>query len=451
MTPEITGLLDKAKQSAEAAQYLLADNYVDFAASRAYYAMFYALEALLLTKSLSFSKHSAVISAFGKEYIKSGIFDPCFHRAVIDAFDLRNAGDYGTIHAVSEALASQTIQNARELIQTIATHIEDIQRPKGFTLVEMTIVLVIVGLLIGLGSSMIGPLTTMSKVRESREIVESDMAAITGWAASNNRLPDTLGGVTDFISVAKRPTDAWGRTVIYLYDSNLAPASATKDTICGRKTTLVTVQTSDPVATVSNVAFVILNQGEDATTQVNIGGTPLISGAVAGTITVPAGTDDIVRWVTLDELRSRIGCQGAQLKIVNNELPPATVGSPYPSSTAGAVVNLIVDGGATSASTMRWCIEATSATPLPAGISFSSTNPTLPIRVTPAGTCASLPEASWGVVALAPNRLALSGTPAASTQGVYFFTLYVRDNNDAAGSNDNIASKVFVLTVNPSS
>ncbi len=41
MNPDIVALIHKAKMSLGAAKTLLADNYFDFAASRAYYAMFY--------------------------------------------------------------------------------------------------------------------------------------------------------------------------------------------------------------------------------------------------------------------------------------------------------------------------------------------------------------------------------------------------------------------------
>ena len=55
--------------------------------------MFYAVEALMLDRDLSFSKHSAVIAAFGKKFVKTGIFDSRFHRSFLNAFDLRNEGD----------------------------------------------------------------------------------------------------------------------------------------------------------------------------------------------------------------------------------------------------------------------------------------------------------------------------------------------------------------------
>jgi len=70
---DIEQLLERAKKSLEAANVLLERGFPDFSASRSYFSMFYATEALLLTKGLSLSKHSGVISTFGKEFIKTGI------------------------------------------------------------------------------------------------------------------------------------------------------------------------------------------------------------------------------------------------------------------------------------------------------------------------------------------------------------------------------------------
>ena len=52
-------------------------------------------EALLLARGRSYSKHSAVISSFARDYVKTGVIDAKFHRWLIDAQDLRNIGDYG--------------------------------------------------------------------------------------------------------------------------------------------------------------------------------------------------------------------------------------------------------------------------------------------------------------------------------------------------------------------
>ncbi|MDI6884789.1 MAG: HEPN domain-containing protein [archaeon] len=103
---EYSHLIKKAKESLEAAKHLFKNGYTDFSASRSYYTMFYTAEALLLTKNLSFSKHKAVISALGKEFVKTGLIPPSLHRYISDAFDIRQAGDYGPIGSVSDEKAA---------------------------------------------------------------------------------------------------------------------------------------------------------------------------------------------------------------------------------------------------------------------------------------------------------------------------------------------------------
>jgi hypothetical protein len=46
-------------------------------------------EAMLLSKGLTFSSHSAVVATYGKEFAKTGLLDPKFHRDIIDAQECR--------------------------------------------------------------------------------------------------------------------------------------------------------------------------------------------------------------------------------------------------------------------------------------------------------------------------------------------------------------------------
>jgi len=66
-------MIRKADKSLAGAHVLLEEGFYGFAASRAYYAMFYAAEALLQSRGLAFSKHSAVHAAFGaaRAYLES--------------------------------------------------------------------------------------------------------------------------------------------------------------------------------------------------------------------------------------------------------------------------------------------------------------------------------------------------------------------------------------------
>jgi uncharacterized protein (UPF0332 family) len=121
MTSGIEALFTKARESLAAAQVLTKDGYYDFAASRAYYAMFYVASALLVDLRLSYSSHSAVISAFGREFAKTGRLDSKYHRWLIDAQDLRNIGDYGVGSQVPKEYAETVCDWAVQFIHAAET------------------------------------------------------------------------------------------------------------------------------------------------------------------------------------------------------------------------------------------------------------------------------------------------------------------------------------------
>jgi uncharacterized protein (UPF0332 family) len=83
MMPEQQGLLLQARKSLAAAKLLHKEGYHSFAASRAYYTMFYVAEAFLLGKGLAFSKHSDVHAAFGEHFVKTGAVPSEFHQYLI--------------------------------------------------------------------------------------------------------------------------------------------------------------------------------------------------------------------------------------------------------------------------------------------------------------------------------------------------------------------------------
>jgi uncharacterized protein (UPF0332 family) len=120
MNDEQQELLLKAQQSLEAAKLLLRNEYPDYATSRAYYTMFYIASALLEGEGLRFSKHSAVIAAFGREFAKPQRISPEFHRYLIEAQELRTAGDYGQLNAITIDQATEQIDRAEQFL-AIAT------------------------------------------------------------------------------------------------------------------------------------------------------------------------------------------------------------------------------------------------------------------------------------------------------------------------------------------
>lgn len=117
MKPEVEELLDKATRSIKTAHKIFKDGEVDFAGSRAYYALFYIAEALLLERGLAFSSHSAVIANYGKEFAKPQTLNPKFHNYLIKAQDRRNIGDYAIGKHLTEDEVREMLDWAKEFLK----------------------------------------------------------------------------------------------------------------------------------------------------------------------------------------------------------------------------------------------------------------------------------------------------------------------------------------------
>ena len=116
MTREQTNLLSRARESVAAARLLQQAGHHGFAASRAYYSMFYIAEAFLLGKGLSFSRHSAVHAAFGQHFTKAGTVPVKYQSYLVGGMEVRHAGDYDDVDSVSAEEALTQINRAQEFL-----------------------------------------------------------------------------------------------------------------------------------------------------------------------------------------------------------------------------------------------------------------------------------------------------------------------------------------------
>ena len=119
-------LISKALDAIEAAEALLNADKAEFAAGRAYYAMFYIAEALLYNEfDLKFSQHGQVIAAYGKNFAKTKALDPKFHRWMRDGFDKRITGDYGVDTGIEDDIVATMINQAREFMLAAQKYLEE--------------------------------------------------------------------------------------------------------------------------------------------------------------------------------------------------------------------------------------------------------------------------------------------------------------------------------------
>ncbi len=116
---EVKANIERAEQAVDAARKLASDGYYDFAASRAYYSVFYAASALLLKEGLEFRKHSGVIAAIHQRFIKTGRLEKEFGKNLNWLFELRSIGDYGVTAHVPKADVELAISAAASFLERV--------------------------------------------------------------------------------------------------------------------------------------------------------------------------------------------------------------------------------------------------------------------------------------------------------------------------------------------
>jgi prepilin-type N-terminal cleavage/methylation domain-containing protein len=186
-------------------------------------------------------------------------------------------------------------------------------RDKGFTLIEVAMVLVIIGLLVGMGAGLMGPLTKKVKLSRTRDTVNDVYNAIIGYAAANKIIPP------DLQVLGVKTKDAYGRDLIYS-----AAGGITAGNLCTTKGGYLKI--NDDGTSKKNVSFIVFSQGENVCNDTGSASPFTISGfGTPGSC--PAGYDDIVMYQDIYSLRERI-C--SPFRIVTDSLPRGTEEVAYP-------------------------------------------------------------------------------------------------------------------------
>lgn len=373
---------------------------------------------------------------------------------------------------------------------------------RGFTLIELAMVLFIISLtLVGLFATA----TTLIRQSEDKDTKEKVIVAkerIQGFASSNQRLPvyASGGGVDELTSLLPNSRDFWGRKLTYIYDPELAKSTTgLPSTLCAKKTTAIQIKNCPDVAcatfsTQANIAYVIFSTGRNFVNQTGaatfphteVAPDPSYSGPDGaagaanlmtirmypeGSLVGPFGSpapnlekyhsDDVVSIVTLDELRSRLSCQGTPLRLVNSDLPMGAASTTY-------LIAVYADGGipvSDVAGKYRWCAETsltagttptltnfTNMVALEAMVGATATN----VPLGAAGSCLTTVESAWasGDTMQLRGRGASNALASVTSAGTYDVTIYARDDQSAdatalatANTDDNIISRKFVLAV----
>ncbi len=119
----IDALMARASEDLDAARLLAARGHERIAVSRACYAAFYAASAALLVLGEARSKHSGVVSAFGRLLVLDHGLDREVGRSLRRLFEERAEADYDELHGVDADDASAALDDAEMVVDAVRTWI----------------------------------------------------------------------------------------------------------------------------------------------------------------------------------------------------------------------------------------------------------------------------------------------------------------------------------------
>jgi len=274
------------------------------------------------------------------------------------------------------------------------TDVARVARKKGFTLLELAVVVAIMGILFGIGMRTFVTLLHLIHEHETKAKIERVVDEVKQFVLQNGRLPDA----TEFKEVAPG-------NFTYIYSQGLV-TNCTSCKICESSEGLLTVKkcednTCSKYDVIKDVAFVVV----DSNIQVQVDNS---------TVVLPAGSDYGFDYVTIYDLRSILDCNKCKINIIPDTLPAGVAGQSYSASL------YVISPGGTGGSYV--CISGS----LPYGITSSTQlsddcNSTLNYVKT--------------------NNLTFSGTP--TKPGTFLLHIFVKDNFG------NKIKKDYVFVINP--
>ncbi|MBX9782531.1 MAG: HEPN domain-containing protein [Chitinophagaceae bacterium] len=115
--------IKRAVNSLAAARSLLNNGHYDAAVNRLYYACFYAVNAVLLTKDIKVKSHAGVKQVFGEFFIKPGIIHKNEGRFYSILFNYRQDSDYLDFAEVSKEFTEELTNEADTFVQVLINYL----------------------------------------------------------------------------------------------------------------------------------------------------------------------------------------------------------------------------------------------------------------------------------------------------------------------------------------
>jgi uncharacterized protein (UPF0332 family) len=108
-----------AHEMLQVAALNLSEDFHGSAVNRAYYAIFYAANALLATQGLTRSKHSGVIAAFRERFVKTGLIEVEYSDLYGRVMENRHVSDYEIEVPVERQVAARALDDAQCFVERV--------------------------------------------------------------------------------------------------------------------------------------------------------------------------------------------------------------------------------------------------------------------------------------------------------------------------------------------
>lgn len=117
--------IDSAYKTYNAARVLAENEFWNSAVNRLYYAIFYAVNALLVFNKIQTKTHTATKSQFSMHFIKTGKIDKKYGNLFSKLFDWRQKGDYENIFNYERQDVEPLFEPVEEMIKVLEQEIKN--------------------------------------------------------------------------------------------------------------------------------------------------------------------------------------------------------------------------------------------------------------------------------------------------------------------------------------
>ncbi len=122
---DIKSLIEKAKKYLNTAELVLNNGDYDTAVSRIYYAMFYIVRAVLITKDVYPKTHAGTLNAFSEHFIKSTLFSKEMGKDFKNAFERRQQGDYDFTESLNKEETQNFLGIGKKFFKKLLDYLKD--------------------------------------------------------------------------------------------------------------------------------------------------------------------------------------------------------------------------------------------------------------------------------------------------------------------------------------